>query len=35
MFNLHAGLHHWERMEDEVESEERANQMTHFTGIRC
>lgn len=35
MCNLHASLHHWERMEDEVESEERANQMTHFTGIKC
>lgn len=35
MCNLHASLHHWERMEDEVESEERANQMTHFTGIMC
>lgn len=36
MCNLHASLHHWERMEDEVESEERANQTTHcFAGIRC
>lgn len=33
--NLHARLHQWERMEDEVESEERANRMTHFTRIMC
>ena len=35
MCNLHASLHHWERVEDEVESEEHANQMTHFTRIKC
>lgn len=35
MCNLHASLHHWERMEDRLESEERANQKTHYTGIKC
>lgn len=35
MCNLHASLHRWERPEDEVESEERANQMTHFARIKC
>lgn len=35
MCNLHASLHHWERMEDKVESEERANRVTHFRGIKC
>jgi len=35
MCNLHASAHHWERMEDKVESEERANQVPHFTGIKC
>lgn len=35
MCNLHASSYRWERMEDKVESEERANEMTHFAGIKC
>lgn len=35
MCNLHASLYRWERMEDKVESEERANEMTHFARIKC